>query len=168
MSPRFTDRPAVVASLITAQTLCAAYFLVDVLHDATTGQRGFSDFYLEGVATFALITAIAFEIRVLMGLLARKAHLERQMNLAAQAFHEVVEQRFADWGLTAAERDVAHFMVKGLSNNDIAELRQSAIGTVKSQLTSVYRKAGVGNRGELLSLLIEDLVATQPGTPPSA
>ena len=29
---------------------------------------------------------------------------------------------------------------------------------MKSQLNAIYRKAGVGNRGELLSLLIEDIL----------
>ncbi|WP_370206174.1 helix-turn-helix transcriptional regulator [Pararhodobacter marinus] len=162
------DRPAVVAVLIAVQSLCAAYFLVDVLHDVQAGGHGpFEAFLLaESVATLALIAGIAFEIRVLFRLLERKAHLEHQVSLAARAFHDVVDARFLQWGLTAAERDVAHFTVKGLSISEIAALRQSATGTVKSQLNAIYRKAGVGNRGELLSLLIEDLVATgiEPGT----
>ena len=94
----------------------------------------------------------------LVAKLQRKAHLERQVSLAARAFHDVIEERFTAWSLTAAERDVAHFTVKGLSITDIAGLRGSAEGTVKSQLNAIYRKAGVGNRGEFLSLLIEDLV----------
>jgi len=44
-------------------------------------------------------------------------------------------------------------------------MRGSAEGTVKSQLNAIYRKAGVGNRGELLSLLIEELMDRRaPGT----
>ena len=43
-------------------------------------------------------------------------------------------------------------------NAQIAELRGSAQGTVKSQLNAIYRKAGVSGRTALLALLIEDLM----------
>lgn len=160
MKQPLSERPGVVVALIAAQAACAAFYLVDVIHDAQNSLVGslVTYFRIETAATLALTAGIAFEIRVLMRLLERKAHLERQMTLAARAFYDIIEARFAAWGLTNAERDVAHFTVKGLSIADIASLRQSATGTVKSQLNAIYRKAGVGNRGELLSVLIEDLL----------
>mgnify|MGYP000135282553 CR=1 FL=1 len=157
----YSDQPSIVIALIAAQSFCAAFFLWDVIADARrNAELGPVEQFLglETAATLALIAGIAFEIRVLMRLLQRKAHLERQVSLAARAFHDVVEDRFSDWSLTAAERDVAHFTVKGLPISDIARLRGSAEGTVKSQLNAIYRKAGVGNRGELLSLLIEEIM----------
>ena len=66
---------------------------------------------------------------------------------------------FDSWGLTPSERDVALFVIKGLPIAEIARLRGSAEGTVKSQLNAVYRKSGVSGRGALLGLLIDDLVA---------
>ena len=161
MKRPYSEQPAIVIALIAAQSICAAYFLWDVFADARRNAAlGPIEqmLVLETAATLALIAGIAFEIRVLMRLLRRKAHLERQVSLAARAFHDVIEERFSDWSLTAAERDVAHFSVKGLSIGEIAGLRGSAEGTVKSQLNAIYRKAGVGNRGELLSLLIEDIM----------
>lgn len=159
-----------IALLIVAQSACAAFFLWDVLGDglaSTVTGRLDLHFGIEAAATAALIGGILFETRILMRLLRRKAHLEQQASLAARAFHELLEQRFALWGLTAAEQDVAHFIVKGMSITEIAGLRGSAEGTVKSQLNAIYRKADVGNRGEFLSLLIEDLARLQPGpTPP--
>lgn len=163
MKRPLSDQPAVILVLIVLQSLCAAYFLWDVVRDGlvvlVTGMPD-THLVLEGIAVLALIAGIAFETSVLLRLLRRKAHLERQVNLAASAFHEVIEEHFAAWSLTTAERDVAHFLIKGCSITDIAGLRGSAEGTVKSQLNAIYRKAGVGNRGELLSLLIEDLTAT--------
>ncbi|WP_420394942.1 helix-turn-helix transcriptional regulator [Nioella sp.] len=161
MKRPYSEQPAIVIALIAAQTLCAAFFLWDVITDAMrNAANGPVEQFLvlESAATLALIAGIVFEIRVLMRLLQRKAHLERQVSLAARAFHDVIEERFTEWSLTAAERDVAHFSVKGLSITDIASLRGSAEGTVKSQLNAIYRKAGVGNRGELLSLLIEEIM----------
>lgn len=167
MKQPLLERPGVVVALIAGQALCSAVFVIDVVQDARGAAAGPLALYLriETAAAIALIAAIAFEVRVLSRLLQRKAHLERQMTLAARAFHDVIEARFDAWALTAAERDVGHFTVKGLSITEIAELRHSATGTVKSQLNAIYRKAGVGNRGELLSLLIEDLIDPETSAP---
>ena len=156
-----TQRPSATAMLIIAQLLCTMFFVWDVAQDALF--RPGEDwpnlhFLLESAATLALLAAIGFESRILQRLLHRQAHLEAQVDLAAKAFHDLVEDRFDSWGLTTAERDVGHFTVKGISITEIATMRGSAEGTVKSQLNAIYRKAGVGNRGELLSLLIEELM----------
>jgi DNA-binding NarL/FixJ family response regulator len=161
MKRPYSEQPAIVLGLIAVQILCAAVFLWDVTEDGIAAMvSGLLDMHLnvEAAAVLAMIAGIVFEARVLMRLLQRKAHLERQVSLAARAFHDVIEERFTAWALTTAERDVAHFTVKGLSITDIAGLRGSAEGTVKSQLNAIYRKAGVGNRGELLSLLIEEIM----------
>jgi DNA-binding CsgD family transcriptional regulator len=65
---------------------------------------------------------------------------------------------FEDWGLTAAERDVALFALKGLSIAEIADLRQTSQGTVKAQTNAIYRKAGVSGRPQLLSLFVDELM----------
>jgi DNA-binding CsgD family transcriptional regulator len=65
---------------------------------------------------------------------------------------------FAEWGLTASEKDVALFAIKGMSTADIAGLRSTSEGTVKAQTNAIYRKAGVSGRSQLLSLFIEDLM----------
>ncbi|GAB4266305.1 MAG: LuxR C-terminal-related transcriptional regulator [Pararhodobacter sp.] len=155
------DGPWPLIALIAVQSLCAAVFVSDVALDETsttiwqvaTGHQG-----IELVASLSLVAAIALEFRLLRRLLERNAHLERQASRAAQAFHDLLEARLHDWGLTPAERDVAHFSVKGCSIAEIASLRGSAEGTVKAHLNAIYRKAGVANRAELLALLIEDLV----------
>ena len=71
---------------------------------------------------------------------------------------DILEERFADWGLTPAERDVALFAIKGMSTAEIASLRNTSEGTVKAQTNAIYRKAGVSGRPQLLSLFIEDLM----------
>lgn len=49
--------------------------------------------------------------------------------------------------------------IKGLSVAKIAQRRDSAGGTVKSQLNAIYRKSAQAGRGQLVSVLIEDLVS---------
>lgn len=155
-----TDIPILIG-LIAVQSLCAAFFLWDVVTDiGPDGLRAFGNLHIgiETMAALALIAGIAVETRFLMQLLRRKAHLEDQVSIAAGAFHDVVLDHFDRWGLTPAEADVAMFTLKGCSIAETAQLRGAAEGTVKTQLSAVYRKAGVAGRGALLGLLIDDLI----------
>lgn len=88
----------------------------------------------------------------------RQQQIEDQLRAASGAFMELMEDRFSEWGLTSAERDVALFSVKGMSTQEIAALRDVSEGTVKAQTNAIYRKAGVSGRSQLLSLFIDDLV----------
>ncbi len=136
-------------------------------------------FSILGVAPLAWvvyeITEIAAALGLVLGLglgaLALRASLDRareaeeRLRTARTAFQDLLEGRFAEWGLTPAERDVALFAIKGMSTAEIAALRGTSEGTVKAQAAAIYRKAGVSGRSQLLSLFIEDLVG---GPQPSA
>ena len=93
--------------------------------------------------------------------LARRAEkrAETAIRTVSDEFSVVVDEQFARWGLTMAERDVAWFAVKGFSTSEIAELRSSSEGTIKSQSNAIYRKAGVSSRAQLVSTLVEDLLS---------
>lgn len=54
--------------------------------------------------------------------------------------------------LTQAERELLHLVRQGWSNKEIAAELQKSIRTVKTQLTSVYKKLGVRGRTRLLAL----------------
>ena len=156
MSKTTPRRPYALIGLIVAQTIAVAIFLSDVIGDGLLAPRDLH-FTVELLAVLGLIAAVLIETRLVWRLWHHRAHLERQASLAAKAFADIVDHHFQSWGLTNAEQDVAHFMVKGCSIAEIARLRGSAEGTVKSHLNGIYRKARVANRGELLSLLIDDL-----------
>lgn len=156
------DRPARgLALLILVQAFCAVFFVGDVIADVVdSGRLLLTDVHLlaEAVAAAALVAAIVVETRVLLHMLRRALRDAENLRVAAGAFWEVLEQRFDDWGLTPAERDVATFTVKGLSVAEVARLRNAAEGTVKAQLGAVYRKAGLAGRHRLISALIEDML----------
>lgn len=89
----------------------------------------------------------------------RERHLAQEsLRRASGAFMGLLEERFAEWGLTPAEKDVALFAIKGLSTAEIGGLRATSEGTIKAQTNAIYRKAGVTGRSQLLSLFIEDLM----------
>ena len=167
--PRPAPRsPRRILGLILFQVLCAGFFLVDVISDL--GDLGFHPWHMlpELAATAGLFLGIAFEVGALLSLLRRQAHMERSLGVAAGALAELMEDYFRQWGLTPSEADVAGFTIKGCSIAEIAKLRGSAEGTVKTHLNAIYRKAGVQGRGQLVSILIEDLlnaplVAARPG-----
>lgn len=147
--------------LIVLQLFCVVFFVSDVVSDyQELGAAAASDphLYVETLATVTLIAAILLEGRVLLELLRRQARLEGRLDQASAAVHEVIEAYFGEWRLTQSERDVANFVVKGLTTAEIAELRGSAEGTVKAHLNAIYRKAGVRNRAELLSLVMDALI----------
>lgn len=55
--------------------------------------------------------------------------------------------------LTAAERDVALFLVRGWSLVRIAKARRTSRRTIANQAQAIYRKLGVTSRLELAALL---------------
>lgn len=109
-------------------------------------------------AVIGLILGVVVSGVMMLRSVRRQRVAEESLRLASGAFMDVLSERFADWELTPAERDVALFLIKGLSTSDIAALRQTSEGTVKAQTNAIYRKADVSGRPQLLSLFIEDLM----------
>jgi DNA-binding CsgD family transcriptional regulator len=55
-----------------------------------------------------------------------------------------------DFGFTEREREIVPLLIDGLSNDEIAEKLYISPHTVKNHVTSIFRKANVANRFELL------------------
>jgi len=155
------SRTTLLILLILVQSLCALFFLSDVMADSVTADGRLAvDLHLatEGIATIGLICGIYFETRYLRDLIRQSQKAEQNVRVATGALNEVIQEYFRDWGLTPSERDVAMFAIKGMSNAEIAGLRASSEGTIKAHLNAVFRKAGVSGRNQLVSLLVEDLM----------
>lgn len=151
-------KPTYLVVLILFQTICTAFFVFDVLADFREGDAKIIHMVPEILATLGLIVGLVFEVRTLLAMLRRQAHMEKSLGVAAGALAELMEDYFTQWALTPSEADIAAFTIKGYSIAEIAGMRGSAEGTVKTHLNAIYRKAGVTGRGQLVSLLIEDLL----------
>lgn len=154
-------RGAALVALMAVQGFCAVFFTTDVARDVLSiGPGAFRDMHLvlELLANLGLLAGIGFEAHYLMQLMRRQAHAERSLAAASGALHDLMETYFAEWGLTPAEAEVAAFTMKGFSIAEVAALRGSAEGTVKTHLNAIYRKAGVPGRAQLVNLLIEELM----------
>jgi DNA-binding CsgD family transcriptional regulator len=55
--------------------------------------------------------------------------------------------------LSAAEREVAAMILRGMSNEAIARARGKSVRTIANQVASAMRKLSVGSRVELASVL---------------
>ena len=154
-------KSAAIVLLIVIQGACAIFFVTDVIHDyMEESARLWNDWHLqfEILANVALVAGMIFEAYYLRQLLRRQAEAERALCVASGALQDVIKAYFKEWNLTPSEADVASFTIKGCTIAEIAALRGSAEGTVKTHLNSIYRKAGVGGRAQLVNLLIEELM----------
>ena len=156
------SRTAILWSLFALQAICCAYFLMDITWDLLWPgfyNRWAESDVIEALVTLALFLGLVFTGNELRSLLGRQTELEDQIRIASGAFSEVLEARFHDWSLTAAEREVAILAIKGFSIAEMADLRDTKQGTIKAQCASVYRKADVAGRLQLLSIFLDDLIA---------
>ena len=88
----------------------------------------------------------------------RHDDMERNLKVAQGEFFAMLNEQFDRWELSEAERDVALLTVKGLSVREIADMRNTSEGTIKSQNNSIYKKANVRTRTQLVGTLIDELL----------
>ena len=69
-----------------------------------------------------------------------------------------IDQQLSKWKLTAAEKEVAFLLLKGLSLKEVAEIRNTTEKTSRVQSMAVYAKAGISGRSELSAFFLEDLL----------
>jgi DNA-binding CsgD family transcriptional regulator len=155
-------RAGAFLALLVAQAVCALLFTSDILLSVI----GFYPIPLawstremmEVGALIGLLLGLIFGAILVWRAFGDLRRAEARLERASGAFIDLLNARFDEWGLTAAERDVALFAIKGLTVQEIARLRETSEGTVKAQTAAIYRKADVSGRPQLLSLFIEDLM----------
>ena len=155
-------RAAPFLAIFVIQALCAVFFVSDILASVlgirTTPISWEMREFLEIGAAIGLVLGAVVGGLMLRRALRDRNRAEERLRRASGEFMVLLEERFAEWGLTPSERDVALFAIKGLSTAEIAALRATSEGTVKAQTNAIYRKAGVSGRPQLLSLFIDDLM----------
>ena len=155
-------RGFVISLIFAVQLVGALFFVLNILFSVI----GFAPLnwqvseFIELGAAVSLLIGVGLTWWVLIGILKRNKLMEVQLRAASGAFMDLLYERFQEWELTPAEADVALFAIKGLSTQDIANLRGVSEGTVKAQTNAIYRKAGVTGRPQLLSQFLDDLIST--------
>jgi DNA-binding NarL/FixJ family response regulator len=167
--PRALSRNAVVLGMALLLG-CMAFFVIDVIVDIVEHVLSRTPY---GASE---LVHLVFEILAVGGLsyaaLTLRAYLRLSRAEAARSketiqmlrgnFDAVLREKFDEWGLTAAERDVTLLIIRGLSGAEIAAARNTAQGTIKAQSTSIFRKIGVGSKTELMSAIIDEFLDARP------
>ena len=158
-------RAGAYLALLLVQALCALFFAADILLSVVgiypKPLSWSTREMMEVGALLGLLLGLVFGAMLVWRAFGDLRRAEARLERASGAFIDLLNTRFDEWGLTAAERDVAMFAIKGLNVQDIARLRETSEGTVKAQTAAIYRKADVSGRPQLLSLFIEDLMGAE-------
>lgn len=137
------------------------------------------EFSLQDMLVDALTILLEIGTAVCLALLANRMHVQHEERLALIRDLEIarvegdgwrdkvrshmsglkqgMEKQFADWGMTAAEREVALLILKGLSHKEIAALRSTSEATVRQQSQGIYRKADLPGKTAFCAYFLEDL-----------
>ncbi len=82
----------------------------------------------------------------------------RSAETALDGLARAIDLQFDAWKLTAAEREVALYVLKGHSHKHIARSTGRSERTVRQHAAAVYDKAGLSGRAELAAFFLEDLI----------
>lgn len=147
---------------------------LDIAEDLKQG-ASISHLAIEGFTVlFCLMIAATLTLTLLRDVLdTRKVNaglvenLEESRNAASQWRAEAesllvglgkhINSQFDTWRLTDVEKDIALFLLKGLSHKEVAHIRGVNDATVRQQSRSIYQKAGVAGRHGLAAFFLEDL-----------
>lgn len=152
----------VILAVLLVQFLCTIFFVSDILSSIfgiyTRPLPWEVRELMEIGSALGLILGLVVGTLMLRRTIKERNEAQEKLRRASGAFMDLLEERFKEWALTPAERDVALFAIKGMTTSEIATLRATSEGTVKAQTNAIYRKAGVSGRPQLLSLFIDDLM----------
>jgi len=129
-------------ALLIVQIACAALYLINLLSSITgIGVLSWAVHeFIELGAALGLLLGVVLGAITLRRTPQRNQVVEDQLKAASGAFMDLLNERFEEWALTPAERDVALFSIKGLSIQEIAGVRDVSEGTIKAQTNAIYRK----------------------------
>jgi DNA-binding CsgD family transcriptional regulator len=83
-----------------------------------------------------------------------RAQIERFKEGVTQA----ITQQLTAWKMTPAEGEISFLLLKGLSLQEIADLRQTSERTIRQQASTIYKKCGISGRAQLSAFFLEDLL----------
>ncbi len=163
--------PLVFFTLITVLTV------VDVFADLDEGV-GFLHIMIEVSIIITAATGTTFYLNQLLshyrGKIKQSEKSIQQFQQQAEQWREKaksildglalqIDHQFSQWQFTPAEKEVALLLIKGLSQKEIAAIRQVQEKTIRQQATAIYKKSALSGRSELAAFFLEDLLLPHEG-----
>lgn len=82
-----------------------------------------------------------------------------KLRQASKQYSTLIQDQMTQWDFTPSEKEVALLLLKGLSFEEIASIRQTKDKTVRQQATSIYRKSNLNGRHEFAAWFFEDFLS---------
>ncbi len=123
----------------------------DILNDIAQGEYNLLHATPEALALGALLYA-------LRKLNSRTVKAETTVSVFKEGAGVLLQRQLEGVKLSNSEKEITLLILKGLSSSEISELRNTAVGTVKTQTTSIFRKFQVKSRSELISQIVHEVL----------
>lgn len=91
--------------------------------------------------------------------------MNKGINTALEGLATAIDRQFNRWRLTPAEREIALFLLRGLSFKQVARAREASERTVRQQAHLLYRKAGLSSRAELAAFFLGGMLRPESREP---
>ncbi|WGZ93924.1 MAG: helix-turn-helix transcriptional regulator [Candidatus Thiothrix putei] len=159
-------------NLLIVITLLNIYDFYNDYGEYQDGDYGIFNLVLEAFVILASTLGIAFLMRVIqqrgreVDTLRQQLKTTRKdlsetndkMRQASRQYSEVIQEQLITWDFTPSEKEIAMLLLKGLSFDEIASVRDSREKTVRQQATAIYRKSGLNGRHEFAAWFFEDFL----------
>lgn len=150
------------------------FFMIDLYIDLGEGV-GVDHIWHEFVFLFLAVGAVVYQAKIVLKteeqlkitrielLEAKNSYKAWQTKSRSSALElrRMIDQQFEEWNLSHSEKEIALFLIKGLSMKEIADLRQTSDTTVRQQASVIYKKSMTSGRQELAAFFLEDILSVK-------
>ncbi|MFN7903971.1 MAG: helix-turn-helix transcriptional regulator [Pseudobdellovibrionaceae bacterium] len=161
----------IIASILSMIVIMVGFDLVSDSKDGFVGWHVFAEGTIAAVSLFGVFYILR-NIALVKNQLEKNLDKFRDYQKEAEVWKSksrkyidglanAIDQQLSKWNLSVAEKEVAFLLLKGMSLKEIAEIRNTAEKTARTQSMAIYSKAGLSGRSELAAFFMEDLLAPQ-------
>ncbi|WML87177.1 helix-turn-helix transcriptional regulator [Thiothrix subterranea] len=159
--------------------LLAVPYLLNFIHEFTEDYHGIHYLIMEGIITLLALCGASIVVWQMRQRYQENKELHRTLTLTradlqhahsdldalntklrdtSKQYSAVIQEQLTAWDLTPSEKAVALLLLKGLSFDEMASVRDTKEKTVRQQASSIYRKSGLNGRHEFAAWFFEDFL----------
>ncbi len=159
-------------SLLVVITALNIHDIYNDYYEYLEGKYSLLSLMLEAFAILASTLGIAYLIRIIRVRALETDTLRHQLKKtrsdlsemndkirqASRQYSDVIHEQLGKWDFTPSEKEIAMLLLKGLSFEEIAGIREAKEKTVRQQATAIYRKSSLNGRHEFAAWFFEDFL----------
>ncbi|WP_417259965.1 helix-turn-helix transcriptional regulator [Celeribacter sp.] len=151
-----------VKFILTAQVIFTFLFLFKIFADYFAIPLWFVPWtvmeVIEVTASIGMLFGVFSTFALVSQEQARMKNVEMKVDAASGEFSKYLKSQFEEWELSPTEKNITMLVIKGFSNQEIADLRGTSESTVKSQMSNIFRKSNTSSRNQLVTWMLEDVI----------